>query len=280
MEKDPSAMEKALVETAVLEPDNYMRLAFLLQEKAPEKAELYWLKAYELATDRVWFANRAHFLVKRLYEKKDFTKAEEVAQAAGAIGSQKGLETLGWLQEQLKKWPEAAATYRALDDRYFQRVPTEVVGFWLRRQRSGESFDVEACRQAIQLVFPTGFHSAKLNDFSGPPTAGTVFLQDGLKLAQYGLAKGFVVVAVDDIRVNNFAQYQAVRQATKDDRMKLFVWNGTAYVEIFTTSPGRRFDVNMDNYPTAPTADPKSEDPNLRQTRFRFRNPEAWAALR
>jgi hypothetical protein len=119
-----------------------------------------------------------------------------------------------------------------------------------------------------------------LSDFSGTPKAGTVFKQGSLKLAQYGLDKGFVVVAVDGIRVENFAQYQAVREATKEDRMKLIVWNGTAYQEIFTTAPGRLFGVDMDNYPSAPSTEPKSESSDQRQTRFRSTGFEVLGAVR
>jgi tetratricopeptide (TPR) repeat protein len=249
LQKDnPDAYEEAMNRVTALDADEFIRLGNFLIKSKPDRAQVYLEKAYELAEDRVWMANNSQFLVERLYEQGKKDRAEEVAGAAAEVYSRGGLETYGWLKEKEQQWDEALETYRKIDKRYNDKDAFAEAGYWMRRQQAGAGWNEAKSGAVFKRYFPDGLKRGTLADFKEPPRQGAVFSNSSTALSQNGLRAGQVVVAVDGIRVENFAQYQAVREVTNEDRMKLIVWNGQEYREIQTEAYNRRFGVEMADY--------------------------------
>ena len=96
-------------------------------------------------------------------------------------------------------------------------------------------------------MFSNGKTKVTLADFHGPPTAGCVYTTSNELSRSYGLAVGDVLVAMDGIHVENMGQAEFLRQAGTDTKMRVIVWQRTAYREIEVDLPGRRFGVIVKN---------------------------------
>jgi hypothetical protein len=75
------------------------------------------------------------------------------------------------------------------------------------------------------------------------------FSQTSDAMTQNGLSSDQVVVALDGYQVQSMAQYSMVRAMSDSPSMTFVVWDGHAYREIKANQPGRRFGVDMVDYP-------------------------------
>jgi S1-C subfamily serine protease len=60
---------------------------------------------------------------------------------------------------------------------------------------------------------------------------------------------GDIIVAVNGIRVHNFAQYGCGRETGMTPEMTLIIWQGNQYHEIKASPPNHRFGADMGDYP-------------------------------
>jgi len=239
-------MEKA----AAFSPNLYLELGEYLDERGlHEKAAETYLLAFAKAEDRVYMANQSLPLVKYLYDKGDLAKATEVAESAAKVFSYQGLQAHIWLLEKQGKWKDALEVGRKIDERYNADGPVAETSGLIRMSKA----DMAAARALgyeakIAGFFPKGVQTVTLADFKTAPKQGVSINGSSKEMVPFGLEENMVIVALNGIRTDTFAQYKVVREMDSEPQMSLIVWDGSAYRVSEGLLPGRRFGVDMTDY--------------------------------
>lgn len=246
----PDLYQAAVEKAAKLDPDMYLELGSYLEDLGlSDKAAAAYLQAFEKADDRVRMASKSLSLVKYLYAKGDITQATKVAEEAAQVYSYRGLGAHVWLLEKQGKWQQAVETARKIDERYNDSHPLAEVACILRiseiDQAAAQSLDRA---QNVVTIFPAGIKKVDRADFSEAPKRGVLIDGSSKQLVPFGLQINMVIVALNGIRTETFAQYQVVRELADDPHMSLIVWSGNDYRTSEGVLSGRRFGVDMKDY--------------------------------
>lgn len=227
------------------DPDRYFELGdhYRAQDQ-PDLAAGAYQKGVDRSADSVLAANESGWLVNYLFDHDQKKQALKVATMAANAYSATGLEVMASLQEKMGALEQAEDYFKKILDRYRNDFP--LTNFYLRNRTKNPAY--EAFIAPIEKdVFPNGKIKVTLADFDKPPTDGCVYTTANELSRSYGLAIGDVLVARDGMRVENMSQDEFVLQAGTDTKMRLIVWQRTAYREIEVDLPGRRFGVIVKN---------------------------------
>lgn len=247
----PGLYQAEMEKAAAVAPDLYLELGeYLMERGLRDRAAAAYLQAFEKADDRVRMANESLPLVKYLYEKGDQAMATKVAEAAAEAYSYQGLAAHIWLLEQRGQWRQALETARKTDKRYNGDDGPLAETACLVRLSMADMPAARALGYEARLsgVFPAGVKKAELADFSAPPEQGVLIRGSSRQMVPFGLEDGMVIVALNGLRTDTFAQYQVVRSLADDPRISLIVWDGKGYRVSEGSLPGRRFKVDMTDY--------------------------------
>jgi tetratricopeptide (TPR) repeat protein len=234
---------------AALDPGEYLDLArdYASAGRDSDAANAYqqW---YDHETDRVWVSNEMGWLVSYYYDHGQKDKAMAIAKEGAEVYSYDGLLTMMKLLARMGELDQAEDYGQKIKERYNDSGP--LIVFYHQQELLNATGPYKAkFDDAILSVFPLGLKSVTVSSFSGPPTAGMQFSQTSDAMTQNGLSSDQVVVALDGYQVQSMAQYSMVRAMSDSPSMTFVVWDGHAYREIKANQPGRRFGVDMVDYP-------------------------------
>jgi tetratricopeptide (TPR) repeat protein len=229
-----------------MNPNYYVALANeYVQVKQYEEAILNYEFAYREATDRVQVSNSMSWLVEWYADHNNMTRARVIADHGYEVFSYRGIEIKAKLDERTNKLDQAESTLKELNERY--NDPGPLVAFWKRTapMRSAS----QAAYDAINAnYFPKGPQDVQLNGLKNSPTSGIVTTSESKLSLKYGLKKGDVIVAIDNIRCENGKQYVFLRSLNADKPLNIMVWNGKVYKQIIANEPSRKLNFDFDDY--------------------------------
>lgn len=245
----PKRYEKLMLQAADLNPANYYNLGnYALRHTNEDRAAYYYDKAAETDPDSIRVANNAEWRV-RYYLKKGLTdKAREIADFAGEVYSDNGLEAKAIYFEATTNYDAAYMWFAKIEDRYNNPVPLLNFCTRYRLQTGDRRFEPEV-QKRLQKLFPAGIENVTLKDFHNPPPDGVVIKGQNDLLLAAGLKAGDVVVAVYGVRVHNYRQYAYGVELKNTPELELIVWQGDAYREYKPSPPNHRFGVTFATYP-------------------------------
>lgn len=224
---------------------HFIYAQFLVASGKKEQAALEFEKGIEQATDAVAAANNSYWLVMYYADQGRLDEARKLADSAAEVYSYSGLETKAALMERLGDNETAEANYKKILERYGAEGP--LAGFRIRvLVKTG---DKEKIAQATGRVFRNGMQNVSLTNLPfSEPERGVAIYETSPSLTKAGLRPRDVIVALDGIRVESFAQYDFVRAMNRDPEMKLIVWQDGKYREVAASPPNKKFGVGMGNY--------------------------------
>jgi tetratricopeptide (TPR) repeat protein len=244
----PDQYEKFMLPAAELNPSCYYDLGdYFIDHNQEDKAAQYIDKACDTDPDSVCVANHAEWRVRYFLKKGQADKAREIADFAGEVYSFRGLAAKGVFMEATTNYDGAFEWFAKIEERYDDATP--LINFCLRyKAQTGDTrFDAEL-QKRLETLFPKGTEKVALGDFQAVPTDGVAIRQQNERLLSAGLKQGDVIVALNGIRVHNFAQYTYIRDSQEAPELDLIVWQGNAYREIKSSPPNRRFGVDFGDY--------------------------------
>lgn len=248
VQDQPERYESLMNQAAELDPADYFTLGdYFKNRKENDKAAKYFAKACELDPDKVQVANGANWLVQYYLKKGEINSARRLADLAGEVYSYTGLLTKARFLEDTGDYAGAFEWFWKIQERY--NDPGPVVAFCRRyKAKTGNTQFDEELQKRLGNLFPDGIKKVTIDDFHSAPRDGVLIDgEDGLTRAA-GLASGDVIVALDGIRVHNFAQYGFEREIHSAPEMDLIVWQDTYYREVKASPPNHRFGVNFSDY--------------------------------
>jgi tetratricopeptide (TPR) repeat protein len=246
----PDHYEQLLSRAAALDPADYFKLGeYFAKLDLDDKAATYYEKGNTLCPDVVLASYYADWLIHYYLKKGDTEKARAVADNAGDVYSEVGLEAKADFLETTGDLDGAFEWYSKIEERYNNSGP--LVSFCIRYKDKTKStrFDNEL-QKRIKTLFPLGIQKVTLQDFQAAPTNGVVFEQDSDLLHSAGLSSGDVVVAVYGIRIYDTFQYNYGRDLYSTPELDLIVWinHDQVYREIKNSPPNHRFGVKIHTY--------------------------------
>ena len=249
IQDQPDRYEELMSRAAAPDPARYYNLGNYFQARQMEdKAAKYFEKGNELCSDSVSASYHASWLIKYYLKKGETQKAQSVADEAGEVYSAVGLDAKAEFLETMGKYAEAFEWYAKEEERYDDSGP--LMNFCLRyKAKTGDTrFDAELKSRVLKL-FPKGIEKVGLKDFQSAPADGVLVKEENDLVSKAGMKTGNIIVAVNGIRVHNFAQYGYGRETGTTPEMILIVWEGNQYREIKASPPNHRFGVDMGDYP-------------------------------
>ncbi len=245
---NPQKYERLMLGKAPWDPNTYIELSVYFNDRKDiALAEKYLLLARGKA-DAVYFSNACDFLVKHYAASGRLAEAEDLAKEAADTYSAGGLGTYAWLKEYRQQWPDAAQTYKAIDERYDKAGDSAHLGYVMRRKLAGEGWLPEY-QKIVDTYFPGGIQKVALASLSNtPPTTGIRFSKTTESLQKAGIDPSDIIVGLDGIRVENRDQYMAARKLSDSPDMVFLIWDGQGYAAMQAHQPGRRFGLDVRNY--------------------------------
>jgi hypothetical protein len=244
----PERYEKLMLQAAELNPACYYNLGdHAWNHTNEDKAAQYIDKACDTDLDSVRVANHAEWRVRYYLKKGQTDKAREIADFAGEVYSFRGLTAKAVFMETTTNYAGAFEWFAKIEERYEDSSP--LIAFCQRyKALTGDTrFDAEI-QKRVKKLFPKGMEKASLGDFHAAPTDGVSIRQQNDLLLSAGLKQGDVIVAFNGVRMHTFLQYCYVRDSLNTPELDLIVWQGTAYHEIKSSPPNRRFGVEFGDY--------------------------------
>jgi tetratricopeptide (TPR) repeat protein len=215
-----------------LDPDRYFKLGdFLAGRGRKEEAAQAYQHGVDNAIDQVNVANESEWLVFYYYENGEEDKAFKVAGKAAQVGSYVGFRTMAKLLEEMKDLDGAETYYRKIYKRYDD--PGILLRF-LHKHEKTPSFKAKI-NKLTQQIFPEGLQVISLEDATGPPEEGLVFVKTEKWMSKHALKIGDIVIAANGYIVKNKQQYLAAGAYGQGGLFgKMIVWQGTQYREIMS----------------------------------------------
>jgi hypothetical protein len=208
-------------------------------------------KACDADLDSVRVANNATWRVEYFIQKGNLERARQIADEAGEVYSELGLEAKAAFFELTSNYDGAFEWYAKVEERYNDSGP--LLKFCLNYQSATRDarFRPEVEKRVAKL-FPDGQEQVSLADFHRPPADGMLVGKPYNPLLSTGLNEGDVVVAIYGTRIHNPNQYEYVRDATTNPELDLIFWRTNAYHELKITPPKRRFGAPIYQYQGTP----------------------------
>ena len=248
----PDQYENLLLQAADINPVfNYRLSEYFNQTTNQDKASAYMEKACDADLDSVRVANNATWRVEYFIQKGNLERARQIADEAGEVYSELGLEAKAAFFELTSNYDGAFEWYAKVEERYNDSGP--LLKFCLNYQSATRDarFRPEVEKRVAKL-FPDGQEQVSLADFHRPPADGMLVGKPYNPLLSTGLNEGDVVVAIYGTRIHNPNQYEYVRDATTNPELDLIFWRTNAYHELKITPPKRRFGAPIYQYQGTP----------------------------
>jgi hypothetical protein len=248
---DPDAYEAAMRAVCGLDPNYYLVLGqyFLDHGDAGAAANAYQ-KAVDLAPDRVSVSNSVQFLADYYFDHDQREKAFAVARMAAEVYSSRGLATLMRLNLRAGNFTEALKGAQQIQERYNESEALFMV-YWEWSQKTTDPEEKRTAEKAIARTFPDGVQPAKYDGFEQTPNPaeGARIASNGPALPENRLRVGDVIVAVNDYRVRNIAQYKAITYMAYSKYFDFIVLRDGNYLKVPVVLPYGSLGVEMANNP-------------------------------
>jgi len=227
----PARYEEIMAKASELCPAYYFVMGDCLRTKGEDdKAAGYFEKGSQADPDALMAASYAEWLVHYYLGKGQPEKARAVADAAGEVYSEAGLQAKGEYFEATGDYPQAFEWFSKIEERYNETGP--LIGFCFRyKNKTGDGKYDGDLQSRAERLFPKGLEKAGIGDFKSPPTDGVLISGVNDLALEAGLQVGDVITAVDGVRVHNFKQYVCSREFGADPDLHLIVWRN-GYSEI------------------------------------------------
>lgn len=190
------------------------------------------------------------WFVDRYLAREGNDRTEKLLQDLQTGNDQASLEIRADILKRLGRWSEAEDCYRRIEKD--MDYIGDLVGFYLKFPDQTDDAGVpfrQRYNELISRCFPKGLQKAGLENFSGPPAAGVVFMEENSTTRRTGLGRGTVIVALDGYQVDDLTQYYVVREMdASNPRMNLIVWDKTQYKAVTVSIPNRRFGLDLKSF--------------------------------
>ncbi|MGD9905894.1 MAG: hypothetical protein AB7U83_20670, partial [Vicinamibacterales bacterium] len=251
----PSAAESVALATATCEidVDSCSQLAGLhLRDGRDAEAAVEYERWFWRSANRVRAAGDVLWLVRYLFDTGQAERAAKVAAAAGAVGSNSGLQAQAEAFERQGRDADAEAVLLGLAERYDNHAP--LGAYYLRRaRRSGDAADRVRGVGLLRTALPRGLEPPPLE---GPPPAdGVTFTTFGERAARAGLQKDDVIVGMHGYRVRSTQQTWTFTRLTFDDAVTFVVWRDGRYQTVHGRLGQQTLGADLRNY-APPAATP------------------------
>jgi tetratricopeptide (TPR) repeat protein len=248
--RKPDRFEQLYSQAATLDPADYFTLGNYFKDlNQDDKAAAYYEKGNALCPDAILASYYANWLIHYYLKKGETEKARVVADNAGDVYSEVGLEAKADFLEATGDPDDAFEWYSKIEERYDSSGP--LVSFCARyKGKTGDTRFDNRLQKLMGALFPQGMEKVKLDNFHSPPTDGVIFSDNSNVLRAAGLSSGDVIVAVYGIRVHNVPQYEYGRELYSTPELDLIVWQQSdrAYHEVKCSPPNHLFGVGIDSY--------------------------------
>ncbi|MBI1751393.1 MAG: hypothetical protein HY014_17465 [Acidobacteria bacterium] len=247
-DEDSPERLKVVAQLAEIDPSEQFVLARLFLHQGREKEALEaFLRGFNEDRDRVRVSNGMRWAVAALYRQGRVGLAEEIASDCAETGSARGLMTFSLLRELQGRYKEAEAAFQDMDARYGRSDGAEAFGMYMRcaskDPRMKQRFEEE-----LRRIFPAGIQPFDAARAPLPPRTGVTLATTPAWVEKRGLQRGAVIVAIEGRRIENQAQYLALREVGLDDELDLVVFQNGRYQPLKISVPSRRFGVNLADY--------------------------------
>jgi tetratricopeptide (TPR) repeat protein len=201
----------------------------------PDEAIKAFEHAFQNAADRVSVANSCQWMIHHYKQSGDDKRAHEVADDFVETFSHRGLMSAMTLAIVEKDAGRAVSLAKQIHERYDDPLIPCYAG-WLAEGRESD----------LKRVFPEGLATVTASDFQ-PREAykGVRFIENSAIMFLNQVRCHDIVLAVDGIRVETFAQYLMLMTGKLDPKVKFIIKRGTKILEIDCILPNRRFSANM-----------------------------------
>lgn len=212
----------------------------------PGAAAAYRRAFDDPSVDAVVVASSSGWLVTYYFRTGKIDEARALAQRGADTGSWQGLVTYAYLEERLSRFQEAEAAYREAAVHY--QNPSQLLGFYYRAVvgRKEPRYDAE-WKAALAPVFPEGLVPVPAGNAT--PAHAVAINSDSELSRRAGLFIGDLIVGLEDYRVENYAQYQAVNAFFEREEVRLTVWRGGTLLPFTVTAPSRTIGIELRSYP-------------------------------
>ena len=162
------------------------------------------------------FSNDSAWLVSYYERSGQLARAYDLAERSAAVGSGRGLDTLGRLYERRNRLDEALAQFERIAGRYAARAMRWRVFFYRQAVVAKRAAYLDRWHTVERLLFPSGLQPM-------PPTmpdqpAKGVFINNDSSISRGArLQVGDIIVGLDGWRVENREQYNAVMEFTEPE---------------------------------------------------------------
>jgi tetratricopeptide (TPR) repeat protein len=247
IQDQPEKYESLMAKAAEIDPPAYFTLGNYFKDRhEDDKAAKYYEKAFKLDLDAVQVANGAGWLVQYYLKNGRTNDASRLADFAGEVYSYSGLATKAQFLEDIGDYDGAFEWFWKIQDRYNDSGPLAAFCNRYKTKTGDTRFENELQRRMGNL-FPNGIEKVSLGNFRSAPRDGVSINGENDLIRNVGMKSGDVIVAINGIRVHNFAQYSFEREMGPPE-MDLIVWQGDAYHEIKASPPNHRFGVDFGDY--------------------------------
>jgi tetratricopeptide (TPR) repeat protein len=230
-----------------LDPDQLFEYGdFLWKQGRVDEAAGIYRQAVARGHDQVRMSVSVDNLVDYEYDHGQKADALQLAQNAAAVGSRGGMNVYLLLSEKMGDFTTAEHMGVAIRDRYDDSVELFVL-----YHNQPDKFPGKADAM-LKQVFPRGIVPVTLTSFHGPPVEGDQIEGSSETLDAAGLGPTDVIVALDGKQVANSDQYDYVRAMLTGPLMDIIAWHQGQYIEVKSSPPRHRFDVEMQTYPPGP----------------------------
>jgi tetratricopeptide (TPR) repeat protein len=249
VQDQPDRYEALMSQASALDPARYYNLGdYFKARQMEDKTARYYEKGNELCSDSVNASYHASWLVKYYLKKGERQKAQSVADEAGEVYSSVGLEAKAEFFEATGKYAEAFEWYAKEEERYDDS--SSLISFCVRyKAKTGDTRFDAALNSRVLKLFPKGIEKVSLKDLQSAPADGVLINDENDLVTKAGMKTGDIIVAVNGIRVHDFAQYGYGREIGMTPEITLIVWQGHQYRETKASPPDHRFGVDMGDYP-------------------------------
>lgn len=247
IQDQPEKYESLMAKAGEIDPPEYFVLGDYFKDRhEDDKAAKYYEKAYQLDLDAVQVANGAGWLVQYYLKNGRTNDASHLADFVGGVYSYSGLATKAQFLEDIGDYDGAFEWFLKIQDRYNDSGP--VTAFCNRYKiKTGDARFENELQRRMGNLFPKGIEKASIGNFRSAPRDGVSINGENDLIRNSGMKSGDVIVAINGIRVHNFAQYSFEREMGPSE-MDLIVWQGDAYHEIKANPPNHRFGVDFSDY--------------------------------
>ena len=244
----PDLYEQSLARLAAIDPSDYFTLADYFAARAQdEKAARYYEQGNKLSPDPVDVAAHANWLIHYDLKHGRTEAARSLADFVGEVYSGAGLQAKAEFLEATGDYMGAYQWFSKIDERYGDS--TFLTAFVIRHKAETGDTRFDALAEAqLAKTFPQGIERVTMADFKSAPADGVLIKKASDRAIAAGMRNGDVIVSINGIRSQTYAQYLCGRQVKLDPEMDLIVWQGDRYTDIKTSPPDHLFGGDMGDY--------------------------------